>query len=512
MSDLNDDVYNEFLSLITKDKILNFHNECRKYQIKHHLKHIGTKISKNIFLHIFSKLFKSQNYFLRDLFELFFEKFRCQKCIFKQEKTKDLYSLREIIPIEEIEMYNVSLALITFLKTDFENKLKILFDLTDYDNDGLINEREIKKMFFSLNLLFSSVSSDCKLDSNLIYRSLANIKASRYYNMLMYNPGDLYKIIKKEKFINFETFYNGIQKIKDYKFNLFPFYINLKEYLETPNLEIEYSLNENVVEDFVKVSNNLISNNEQFFKMFHSNSERIMLKKLFDNKKEKKNFVQLFLENKKKEKEKERLFNQKLMKKKSCPIIVQKRNFLHQNSDFSFFTKNMDNSFKKSILNQSSTRGENRIGSISSIDIKEKKKGTINSNNKFRAKSDDYINLENLNYEKADYDKFNSIEFPPCKINTHRDYKNHNLDLPIIKIKKNNINEENENHTYLLKTYEEIEEEIGKILKKKKTVNEKEKGHISNIMKKIQKKAFKIRKKLINQGQEISSSFFKISS
>ena len=34
---------------------------------------------------------------------------------------------------------------------------------------------------------------------------------------------------------------------------------------------------------------------------------------------------------------------------------------------------------------------------------------------------------------------------------------------------------------------------------------------MSNIMKKIQKKAFNIRKKLINQGNEISSSFFKIS-
>jgi hypothetical protein len=511
MSDLNDDVYNEFLSLITKDKILNFHNECRKYQIKHHLKQSGTKISKNIFLHIFSKLFKSQNYFLRDLFELFFEKFRCQKCIFKQEKTKDLYSLREIIPIEEIEMYNVSLALITFLKTDFENKLKILFDLTDYDNDGLINEREIKKMFFSLNLLFSSVSSDCKLDSNLIYRSLANIKASRYYNMLMYNPGDLYKIIKKEKFINFETFYNGIQKIKDYKFNLFPFYINLKEYLETPNLEIEYSLNENVVEDFVKVSNNLISNNYNCFRMMHSNSEKIMLRKLFDNKKEKKNFVQLFLENKKKEKEKEkeRFFNQKIMKKQSCPIIIQKRNIFYQNNDL-FSIKNMDNSFKKSILNQS-TRGENSFGSISSIDlIKEKKKST-NNINKFRAKSEDCTILDNINYEKADYDKFNSIEFPPCKINSYRDYKNNNLVLPIIKVNEKNLNNESENHSYLLKTYDEIEQDIDKILSKKKYISEKEKEHMSNIMKKIQKKAFNIRKKLINQGNEISSSFFKIS-
>ena len=511
MSDLNDDIYNEFLNLITKDKILNFHNECRKYQIKHHLKQSGTKISKNIFLHIFNKLFYSLNYYFRDLFEIFFEKFRCQKCIFKQEKTKDLYSLREIIPTEEIEIYNVSLALLTFLKTDFENKLKILFELTDYDNDGLINEREIKKMFFSMNLLFSSVSSDFKLDSNLLYRSLANIKASRYYYMLMYNPGGLYKIMKKEKFINFETFYHCIQKIKDYKFTLFPFYVNFKEFLETPNLEIEYSLNENIVDDFVKVSNHLISNNYNSFRMFHSNSEKIMLKKLFDNKKEKKNYVQLFLENKKKEKEKERLFNQKLMKKQSCPIIIQKRNFFYQNNVLSFSIKNIDNTFKKSNLNQSSTRGENSFGSISSIDIiKEKKKSSIN-NNKFRGKSEDCLIHDNLNYEKADYDKFNSIEFPPCKINSYRDYKNNNLVLPIIKINEKNLNEESEDHSYLLKTYDEIEEDIDKILRKNKSVSEKEKEHMSNIMKKIQKKTFNIRKKLINQGQNISSSFFKIS-
>ena len=116
--------------------------KARKYQLKHHLNN-STKISKNIFLHIFNKLFYSFNYSFKDLFQLFFEKFRCQKCFFKQEKTKDLYSLREIIPTKKIEIYNVSLALLTFLKTDFENKLKILFELTDYDNDGLINEREM---------------------------------------------------------------------------------------------------------------------------------------------------------------------------------------------------------------------------------------------------------------------------------------------------------------------------------------------------------------------------------
>ena len=514
MSSLSDEVYNEFLNLITREKIINFPNECIKYKEKHHIKEHGDRIPKTLFLNIFEKMFYSPKYYFKDLFNLFFDKFCCQKCLFKQENTKDLYSLREIIPIEEIEIYNVSLALLTFFKTDFENKLKILFELTDYDNDGLINEREIKKMFFNMNLLFSSESSEFKSNSNLIYRSLANIKASRYYNMLMFNPGGLYNIIQKEKFIPFDVFYNSIKKIKDYKYSLFPFHISLKEYLDTPKSEIEYLIKENNVNDFITVSNNLISHNNNSLKLIHSNSERTFLKKLFDNKNKKKNFIQLFLEKKKKEKEKEKLYLNKFMKKQSCPITsIIKRNFFHQNSEIlTSSTKNY--SSKKSNLNQSSSRLDN---SLSSIETKEKKKNSLNYINRIRAKSDDIINNEEFTYEKADYEKFNSIEFPPCKINTYKNKYNYDLILPKIKIVEKNDNDNdnennnNENHSYLLKTYDEIQGDINKILSRNQSITEREKNYINNIMHKIKYKAMKIKKKLICEGPKISSSFYKVS-
>ena len=219
----------------------------------------------------------------------------------------------------------------------------------------------------------------------------------------------------------------------------------------------------------------------------------------------------MFLEKKKKEKEKEKLYLNKFMKKQSCPITsIIKRNFLHQNSEFlTSSTKNY--SSKKSNLNQSSSRLDN---SLSSIETKEKKKNTLNYIKRIRAKSDDIINNEEFTYEKADYEKFNSIEFPPCKINTYKNKHNYDLILPKIKIvEKNDDNENNnnENHSYLLKTYDEIQGDINKILSRNQSISEREKNYISNIMNKIKYKAMKIKKKLICEGPKISSSFYKVS-
>ena len=237
---LNDSLCDKFLSLITKEKILTFQNEYINYLDNNNQKY-KNKISKNIFIILFQKIFSSIPSFT-PLYEIIFDKFKNKKLIFKTEKKKELYSLKDILSTEEIDINKIPFILLAFYKSDFDNKIKILFDLSDLDYDGLINENEVKNMIYSFIILFSQNECQFKTKSNLIQRSLANAKANKVYFSIMYSPGELLNILKKEKFINFETFYSSISRIKDYKFNLFPFHLSFIDFFSKSNNEIEYSL------------------------------------------------------------------------------------------------------------------------------------------------------------------------------------------------------------------------------------------------------------------------------
>ena len=144
MSDLEYSIFQSFRKMITLEKIRNFQNECILYQKEHHLKENNNKIPKNIFIFLFQKIFSSDSLY-NTIYELFFKRFKNNKCIFKTEKNKENYILCDITSTEDIDIYNVEIALIVFHKCDFFTKMKIIFEITDYDDDGLISENEIKK-------------------------------------------------------------------------------------------------------------------------------------------------------------------------------------------------------------------------------------------------------------------------------------------------------------------------------------------------------------------------------
>ena len=99
---LYDSLCDEFLNLISKEKILNFQNECNNYLDNNNQK-FKNKIPKNIFIILFQKLFSSLPCFT-PLYEIIFEKFKCKKLIFKTEKKKELYSLNDILLTDEIDI------------------------------------------------------------------------------------------------------------------------------------------------------------------------------------------------------------------------------------------------------------------------------------------------------------------------------------------------------------------------------------------------------------------------
>ena len=158
MYNFNYDIFKCFREMITIEKIRNFHSECINYQKENHIKENTIKISKHTFMEVFQKIFSLEKKYI-EVYELFYKRFKNNKCIFKTEKNKENCTLCDIISTGDIDIYNIEIPLIVFYKCDFFKKIKIIFEITDYDDDGLISENEIKKIIFTINNLFLIILS-----------------------------------------------------------------------------------------------------------------------------------------------------------------------------------------------------------------------------------------------------------------------------------------------------------------------------------------------------------------
>ena len=541
MENIEYSLFQSFREMITIEKIRNFPYDCLNYQNEHHLKENSNKITKNIFISIFQKIFSS-NPIYNNLYELFFNRFKNNKCIFKTEKNKENYTLCDIISTEDIDIYNIEIALIVFHKCDFFQKIKILFEITDSDDDGLINENEVKKIIFTINNLFPRDVSLLKTNSNLISQSLSNIFASKIYNLIMYLPGGLMNIINKEKCINFETFFKSIIKIKDYKYKIMPLYVNIKECLLEKKKEMEFDMNETVSKDFISVTYDLINQSilniydEQKVKIKNILDPKIVIKKKKKDPitqfKEKKVKQEIERENKIKYLQNPKFFGlkksismniEKLMKNKLnkikknsnktvSPFLSSTLSSLNVNnkSNNNSVLKNKRNTSQKNFL--STMKSFNRTNSINLNLTKNLSEKIIKRDNDFYNLSSSNLNdftensnnnLNNLITEKVNYDKLVNIQFPPCKINiTKSSFYYPKL---ILKKSKTSLINSNNNNS-LLKSKYEIKEDINKVLRQYNNFEGDYNNNMNDIMKRINNK----RKKYINKNIEnISPNFFK---
>ena len=193
-----------------------------------------------------------------ELYELYFLRFREIKCIIKNNKT--VFYLTDFKPENYISSYNVICSLTIFFKSCFENKIKLLFNLTDIDEDGFLNENEIKNMITTCNFLFCEELNIINTNSSILSQSLMNIKIKDILKEILYDPGNLYIPLEEEKYINFDIFFNSIKLVKDYKYKIIPCYINLKQCLNNAKKEKIIQINDKHKYDFIKISSSLFSN------------------------------------------------------------------------------------------------------------------------------------------------------------------------------------------------------------------------------------------------------------
>ena len=274
-----------FQMTITPEKIYNFFKQSMILHEKSNSKDTH-KLNKSDFLSITNSIFvknSNNNYILMNsIFELIFERLKEKKCVFKINSpfSKNNYALTDIISIEKIDIFKVQLFLSAIMLTNYKTKIETMFNIIDTDNDGLINEEELKQLILKTNKLFYQESKEKFSKSSLIQQALSNFKANKALSKLLYGNAELKKILDREKFISFNQFYERLMKIDNYMYEIIPIFFSLKKYLSEKDEEIELYMNNNCKKDFVDITYDLLCKNS----MLNLVSPKNVIKRYFDKK------------------------------------------------------------------------------------------------------------------------------------------------------------------------------------------------------------------------------------
>ena len=243
--------------MLTIDKINYFVELTKQKEIESTKRNM--RLKKSQFISIMKNVFPTRGDFLQNLFEQFFQRFKILKAEIKMNPNKDAYFISKIYNEEEIDIYEICLALAIFIKTDFENKIRILFNITDVDDDGFINENELKKLIFTINYLFCEEDKNFNNESSLCTQSIISLKCNQNFENLMRFPGELEKEFIEQKYVNFETVLKSMKKLYNYKFDIFPIYLNLKKTLLMRRNEKDFEIKQKVYNDFCKIGGDIIN-------------------------------------------------------------------------------------------------------------------------------------------------------------------------------------------------------------------------------------------------------------
>ena len=246
-SNLKDAVFDDFIRMLSIEKIIALSNKLTDADL-------NGCVSHKKFLISMQEIFDNSHIFTL-LYELIFHRFKVIKCGLINQKEN--YFVSNIIPLEDINAYEVCSALSIFIKCEYEQKIKLLFTLTDIDEDGYLNEKEIVKMITTMNFLFCNEEAPVQTESTIVSQSLANIKVAENLNSLMYFPGELKEVLRNEIYINFRTFYNALIKIPCYKFTIIPCFVNFKKCLLMKRKEKKIEVASQLKDDYLKVSSEI---------------------------------------------------------------------------------------------------------------------------------------------------------------------------------------------------------------------------------------------------------------
>ena len=478
--------YEEFINSLTENRIKNLYLKLKIYESKGYITHDKYIISmKEIFDEPIKETIKKKNDndinyninptleqninmedIINEIYELYFLRFREMKCIVKNNKS--VFYLTEFKPENYINSYNVICSLTIFFKNCFENKIRLLFNLTDVDEDGFLNENEIRQMITTCNFLFCEESNIINTDSSILAQSLMNLRINNILKEILYEPGNLYITLEEEKYISFDMLFKSIKLVKDYKYKIIPCYINLKKCLSNIKTEKIIQINDKFKYDFIKVFSSLVSaktklscynlkNHKNYSAQYLSTIIKpIKITKNNENKLELPNINKNFFYQRKSVTRNTKKTYNTLYKKKINENVSN-------NSNYSIFTNNSElnrQNNKNKLLIEKNKSFKELLKETTIIELEDEKNKNGGNNKNFNKNS--YYNRDNREIKyifEANFDKIKNIEVEPGLIrfiNSNNDYKilnnsniNNSHNINLFK-QKNNI----ENYDYKKKNME----------------------------------------------------------
>ena len=337
-----------------------------------------------------------------DIYILFFKRFREIKCIIKNDK--EVLYLTEFKNENYISTYKVVCGLIVFLLAKFEAKLKLLFKVSDLDEDGLINATEIKRMIIVSNHLFVEETDTLQMNSSILLQSLTNIKVENILQELFEGEGDLNNILPNNGYcIDYKTFYKSVINIKNYKYKLIPSFISFKDCLFSKKKEKIIKVRQKIKNDFINISSSFIAEQcQNVNKSF--NSKNYSKEKLND-------IIQPIQYNEKNKKRVIKSNNNTFLKSlmRNCSTILDNKNnitnFNFYDSSTERFNHHLDRSLKNSKL-----AFQAHYSDIKNIEVEP---GVIqilsNEDTKEKENSNKYVNANKFN--KSKYIRKNMFKF-----------------------------------------------------------------------------------------------------
>ena len=398
LDDIPDKAFIRFQMSITPQKIYEFFEQSLAHNEKSKKKD-SNKLNKADFISMCNSIFSkdlNNNIFINTIYELIFERLKEKKCVFKRNEpfSSRHYALADIISTEKIEIHVAQMLFSVLMMTNYKTKLETMFHVVDTDDDGLINEEEIRNLINITNRLFYEESKEKFSKSSLIQQALSNFKANKSLSKLLYGTANLQNLLEQNKFITFDEFYEALKKVDNYMYEIIPTFINLKNYLNNKKEEIELYMNNNCQKDFIDISYELIQKNS----LSNIINNRNTLKQFFDKKKKRKFIKKDPLKEIKERKEKE-----KEMKLKRI-IESKKKEFGRKYSQF------LHLSLTKSDLNESNIN-INRLSLKNNFDGKEFNYNTptikTNSSKQIIQEEEKYNNYKTNN----NFKKINTAEF-----------------------------------------------------------------------------------------------------
>ena len=491
------DIYlEEFLDSITEARIKSLYLKLKLYESKGYVTHDKYLLSmKETFDEAIKfslkKKFDDARYYnenpidmninmetyINELYELYFLRFREIKCIIKNNKT--VFYLTDIKLENFISSYNVICSMTIFFKSCFENKIKLLFNLTDVDEDGFLNENEIKHMIATCNFLFCEETNIINTNSSILSQSLMNIKVNNILKEILYDPGNLYIVLEEEKYINFNMLFNSIKLVKDYKYKIIPGYVNLKQCLNNIKKEKIIQINDKYKYDFIKVSSSLFCNRTMGTHRslkYHKNFSAPYLSTILKPKKITKSndintTTQLELPN----------INKTFFYKRNSVVKVSKKvlyNDLYKNKSNEKSQNNLNNSLysKTSEMNKQTSKNKlvieknktfrELMRETTIIEMEDEKNKNSETNKNFNKNI--YYNHDNREIKyifEANFDKIRNIEVEPGLI------KFINPNANEYNISSNSNNQTNTHNTNILKSKSTVDTFETKKKNNEKTVN-----------------------------------------